>query len=970
VRTAIAPGVSPNSRQRWATRCGPHPSRSGGSHTRRNPRYNQLEAGYFEIRWGYRALVATLPTGTVTLLFSDIEGSTRLWEQHPAAMNVALQRHDELLRSAIESAGGYIFKTVGDAFCAAFASARNGVEAVESAQRALHSEPWPEHAVLRVRIALHTGETEERGGDYFGPAVNRIARLEAIAHGGQVVVSEATAALIRDRLPAHIELVDLGSHRLKDLGRPEQVFGLLIDGLPSHFPPLRSLDNPALANNLPAQSSNFIGRGREVAEVRELVEKGRLVTLTGPGGCGKTRLSLQVAVELLDGSGDGVWLVELAAVSDEEAVASTMGEALGVTNQNGRPVLDALLDALELQSVVIVLDNCEHLIGGCAKVADAIVRRCPQVHLITTSREPLGIGGETLYRVPSLSLPDQDQADIGAPGESDAVALFIDRATAQGVDLGWDKETGPLVESICRRLDGMPLAIELAAARLRSLPLAVLNDRLDQRFRLLTGGSRSALPRQQTLRATVDWSYSLLNGDEQTVLRRLSVFADGFDLEAAEAVCGLTDIEPFAVTNILGSLVDKSLAVAEPIGGHLRYRLLETIRQFSAERLVEVDEQDAAAVGAAHSAYFLSVAELAAPYLTGPGQGRWLERLDADHANLRRAIEHAASVPGGTSLVLRFAVALQRFWRVLSRFDAIELLMPVLKRSEARDDSALLVQALTTVATVARYIGMSTARELSGEAVEIARQLGDDRLLSQSLAVQCAACYFAGDNERGIALGKESVERARRLGDDVLVGESLAMYLLSTHVMEPSHTQELFSEAIACTARSGDQYIHAILQNNAGCYELEAGNIREARLHLELSAEAGRALGSRQDYIMTGNLAWVLREEGVADRAGSTFEEALRLSRRVGDRSGIAYANLGLACLASDRGNWHRSAVLHGAAQAFLDMAGEAWQSPESRYRAGSIDAVRSHFSDHAFESAYAEGKGLSLRDAVNLALG
>lgn len=934
------------------------------------PRHNQLEAGNLEIRRGYRAPMATLPTGTVTLLFSDIEGSTRLWEQHPAAMDVALQRHDELLRSAIESAGGYIFKTVGDAFCAAFASARNGVEAVETAQQALQAEAWPEHAGLRVRMALHTGETEERDGDYFGPAVNRTARLEAIAHGGQVVVSEATAVLVRDRLPAGIELVDLGSHRLKDLGRPEQVFGLLIDGLAADFPPLRSLDNPTLANNLPAQPSSFIGRSREVAEVRGLIEDSRLVTLTGPGGSGKTRLSMQVAAELLDGSGDGVWLVELAAVSDEEAVASTIGEALGLTNQGGRPVLEVLLDALELQSVVIILDNCEHLIGACAKVADAIVRRCPQVHLMTTSREPLGIGGETLYRVPSMSLPEQDQAEFGAPGESDAVALFMDRASTQRVDLVLDEETEPVVESICRRLDGMPLAIELAAARLRSLPLAVLNDRLDQRFRLLTGGSRSALPRQQTLRATVDWSYSLLNGAEQTVLRRLSVFADGFDLEAAEAVCGLADIEPFAITNHLGSLVDKSLAVAEPTGGQLRYRLLETIRQFSAERLVEVDGQDAAAVGAAHSAHFLSVAELAAPYLTGPGQGRWLGRLDADHANLRRAIDHAVNDPGGTSQVLRFAVALQRFWRVRSRFDAIELLMPVLKRSEARDDPALLNQALITVATVARYIGMSTARELSDEAVEIARQLGDDRLISQSLAVQCAACFFAGDNERGIALGKESVERARRLGDDVVLAESLAMYLMSTHVMEPSHTQELFADAIACTARSGDQYIHAILQNNAGCYELEAGNIRDARLHLGLSTEAGRALGSRQDYIMTGNLAWVLREEGDVDSAGSTFEEALRLSQRVGDRSGIAYANLGLACLASDRGDWQRSAVLHGAAQALLDKAGEAWQSPESRYRAGSIDEVRSQFSDDAFEVAYTEGKGLSLRDAVNFALG
>ena len=419
--------------------------------------------------------------------------------------------------------------------------------------------------------------------------------------------------------------------------------------------PARPPQAPAVLSNLPAQLAAFVGRERELADVRALVQSGRLVTLTGAGGSGKTRLSLQVAAQALDRYSDGAWLVELAAVADTEAVAPAICEVLGIAVPPGRPAQEALLDALAPQDVLIVLDNCEHLIGACAKAADAIVRHCPRVHLVATSREPLGIGGEAVYRVPPLSLPGAGDTGLPAAGSSDAVALFADRARAQGTGLVIDEQTAPLVVSICRRLDGLPLAIELAAARLRSLSLSGLADRLDQRFRLLTGGSRTAPERHQTLRATVEWSYSLLSETEQVLLGRLSVFAGSFDLDAAEAVCGFGGIEAFDVADLLGSLVDKSLVVAEPAGPALRYRLLETIRQFAAGRLAAVGDEAAAA--AAHGAHYLSVAETAAPHLTGPGQGEWLARLDTDRANLRRAAEQAASGPDGTRQVLRLGVA-------------------------------------------------------------------------------------------------------------------------------------------------------------------------------------------------------------------------------------------------------------------------------------------------------------------------
>ena len=515
---------------------------------------------------------------TLAFLFTDIEGSTALLRRlGDGAYAQVLAGHHALIRSALAAHGGTEIDTQGDAFFAVFSSPRACAAAVLEMQQAIGVYAWPGGEQVQVRMGVHCGEAELTATGLVGVEVHRAARVAAVAYGGQVLVSETAAALVRDWLPPEAALTDLGSHRLKDLGRPEQIFQLHAPGLRAEFPPLRSLGSAALPNNLPAQLSAFIGRDRELAEVRGLAESARLVTLTGAGGCGKTRLGLQVAAELLDGSGDGVWLVELAAVTNEDAVAPAIFEALRLAAQPGRTVLESLLDALASQDVLIVLDNCEHLIGGCAKTAELILRRCPRVHLLATSREPLGIGGESIYWVPSLSLPES--GDRGSPAESsDAIALLVERAREQGIELLVDEETGPLVASICRRLDGMPLAIELAAARLRSMSLASLHERLDQRFRLLTGGSRTALERQQTLQATVGWSYSLLNSAEQLLLRRLSVFAESFDMEAAEAVCGFGDIEAFDVADLLGSLADKSLVVAKPAGSTVRYRLLETIR--------------------------------------------------------------------------------------------------------------------------------------------------------------------------------------------------------------------------------------------------------------------------------------------------------------------------------------------------------------------------------------------------------
>jgi predicted ATPase/class 3 adenylate cyclase len=906
---------------------------------------------------------------TLTFLFTDIEGSTALLRRlGESGYGRVLADHQALIRAALAAHDGKEVDTQGDAFFAVFSSPTACVAAVIEMQRALQARVWPGGEHVRVRMGVHTGEAATTaGGGLVGLHVHRAARVGAIAHGGQVLLSETAAALVRDSLPPGAALRDLGVQRLKDLGRPEQIFQLGAAGLRADFPPPRSLGNPALPNNLPAQLSAFIGRDREMSEVRALAESRRLVTLTGAGGSGKTRLALQVAAELLDGSGDGVWLAELAAVSDGDAVPAAVGEALGIGEQPGRTVLDSLLDALAFQSVLIVLDNCEHLIGACAKTAEAIVRRCPGVHLLVTSREPLGIGGETIYRVPSLSLPEP--ADP-APASCDAIALLAERAREQGVDLAFDEETLPLMVSVCRRLDGLPLAIELAAARLRSLSLAGLRDRLDQRFRLLTGGSRTALARQQTLRATVDWSYSLLNPAEKSLLRVLSVFAEGFDLDAVEGVCGGGDIEVFDTADLLGSLVDKSLVVAEPAGDALRYRLLETIRQFAAERLAEAGDQVAADTAAAHARYFLALAEAAAPHLTGPDQGRWFARLDADHANLRRAAEHAASDPDGTARVLRFGVALRAYWLARSRCrEALGLLLPMLDRPDASADPRLYGAALVTVSCIAPLVDIGPARQYGDQAVDLARRLGEDRLLADALGMLSAVHFFAGEAGRGLRLGREAVDRARQLGDDVLLGRNLMICLMSGELIEPAQSPPLLAEAIACSERSGDQLLRSYLHNNAAVHALRAGDVPAARAHLDQAAQAARATGAEYGSA-AANLGWVQREEGDLEGARSCFQASLRLCRRSGEPPVVACAILGLGCLAGDLGDWDRSALLHGVAQAFLGRSGEPWQDLEARYRQHNLDQVRAHLGEELFDRAYAKGMALGVDEALRIALG
>src|SRR5918993_70569 len=611
--------------------------------------------------------MADLPTGTVTFLFTDIEGSTKLWEKSPRSMQVALTRHDALLWEAIEGHGGFVFKTVGDAFCAVFPTALGALESALAAQRTLFSEAWgDEIGALRARIALHTGAAHERDGDYFGPPVNRVARLLSAGHGGQVLLSSSTQELVRDHLPPQTHLRDLGERRLKDLSRPERIFQLTAPDLPSEFPPLKTLETHT--NNLPLQATPLIGREREVEAVCGLLRSSqtRLLTLLGPGGTGKTRVGLQVAAQLVDDFEDGVFFVPIAAITDPALVAPTIARTLGLS-EGAQPPEELLEGYLRDRQTLLLLDNLEQVIEA-APVVERMLSSAANLKILATSRIPLGLYGEYEFPIPPLSLPDPESLPpLENLTEYEAVRLFVERARAVRPDFSLAEDNAQAVVEICGRLDSLPLAIELAAARIKLLPPQVLLDRLGNRLKILTGGARNLPERQRTLRNAIEWSYGLLDEGEKMLFARLGVFSGGATLEAMEAVCDAEGDLPTDVFDGASSLLDKSLLRQEEgAGGEPRFVMLETIHEFANVKLEGSGEAEA--VRRAHAEYFLALAEEAEPMLWGAEDAAWLDRLEPEHDNVRAALAWAIE-RGEAELGLRLAGALRPFWYARGHFD-------------------------------------------------------------------------------------------------------------------------------------------------------------------------------------------------------------------------------------------------------------------------------------------------------------
>jgi predicted ATPase/class 3 adenylate cyclase/DNA-binding CsgD family transcriptional regulator len=914
------------------------------------------------------------PSGTVTLLFTDVEDSMGLWDADREAMAEASARHNRLVREQIEVAGGQVFKTVGEAFRAVFADPPAALSSAVAVQRAVGSESWPSGAPIRVRVALHSGPCVERDGDYFGPVVSRATRLLAIGHGGQVLLSGAAYELLAGQLADGIGLRDLGEHRMKDLGRAERVFQVTGPGLAEEFGLLRSLDDPALRHNLPAQATTFVGRAAELAELRALVAGGsRLVTITGPGGIGKSRLALQVAAEALDGAGDGVWLVELAPVADPELVVRTVAAVLSVHEEPGRPMLDTLADAVGDRHLLLVLDNAEHLLGAAAKLADAMMRSCPRASLLVTSREPLGTSGEHVFRVPPLPVPPADLAAPGLLATYESVQLFTEHALMRRKGFALNDANAAAVAAVCVRLDGIPLALELAAARLGSLSVPEISSRLDHRFRLLTGGSRTALPRHQTLRALIDWSYDLLNPGEQLVLDRLSVFAGGWALAAAEAVASRDDNADWQVLDHLAALVGKSLVQAEELhDGSTRYRLLETVRHYAAERLAQQPGSELGQTRAAHRDYYLAVVETADRHLRGPDEATWLDQLEVEFDNIRAALALSLAEPGSAEPGLRLAAGLHRFCIMRGHGgEVLEALTALLERPDARIPTRARARALTVGCHLLDYFGNDPAPPaMADEALKIARGLADDAVAADALAQLCWLSFEHGDLPAALAQIDEAVGLARAARDPRLIA-----YILSRRAVFESEAGDLDAafadnqEAITLSRAAGDNYRLAITLANLGFDEQAAGKLGAARAHLQEAS----TLADKHSY---QNMSTGLRQNlGVVDLMGADpgsarrhFLDSLDIARITGVTSYVHGALLGLALAAGADGDPTIATTLHGLADKHYEQAGRGLEAIEAGLRDRDHAGLRTMLGDAAFEAAYARGRTLSQADAVALA--
>jgi predicted ATPase/class 3 adenylate cyclase len=907
--------------------------------------------------------MVNLPAGTVTFLFTDIEGSTRLLQEHPRGMGDALRRHHDLLRQAVEASGGIVFETLGDGVYACFKRASDGLAAAITGQRVIRAQDWGAIGQIRVRMGVHTGDVEVHGEHYFGPALFRCARLMAVGYGGQVLLSRATRDLVGDGLPDGASLRPLGTHRLKDLAEATEVYQVLHPDLQAEFPPLKSLDTQA--NNLPIQTTRFIGREQEIAAVRDLVMSQRLVTLLGTGGAGKTRLSLQVAADLVDEFPDGVWLVELSPVADPALVPQTVATVLSVREDPARSPLSTLIEHTRSKRLLLLLDNCEHVVHACAELANALLRGTPRLHILATSREVLGISGEMTWRVPSLRLPPLPPPP--PPHESldqyEAVGLFGERAQAANPGFEITRENASAVLGICARLDGIPLAIELAAARVRMLSVGQIEARLSDRFRLLTGGSRTSLLRQQTLRGIVDWSYGLLQQPERVLFRRLSVFAGGWTLEAAEAVCAGDELESFDVLDVMMQLMDKSLVVADELD---RYRMLETLREYGRERLSESDETKS--VRERHLEWCLSLAERSTPeeYNTDA-----LADLGREYDNLRAALRSAIDT-ADSDRALRLAGGLWDFWSVRGFYtEGRAWLSEILALPSVAPQTAARARALQTAGHLANCQGdYATALDLLEESRAIAQELRHDTALGASLHLLGNTAFGRGELEQAAALYAEARRLNQRAGNRS--AEILNMLQLADVWFELGDVlgaRALAQETLAASRERHQRWAIARSLHVLGrAASADADLATAARLHTQ-SLEIQTELADQQGRIRSlAALARLAREQGDTALARQRYVESLRAARESYQLLELARSLEGVAELdALD--NPERALRLVGAASALRKSIGAALYAEEVRRQDKWLQPVYATHGEKTGAEARAAGRALSVDQAIDEAV-
>lgn len=884
-----------------------------------------------------------LPSGTVTFLFTDIEGSTRLAQQYPNDMPALLARHHEILHQSIREQNGYVFQIIGDALCVAFSSVIEAVNAAVNAQRSLFSEPW-EPAPIKVRMGIHTGTAEiKEDGQYNGYAtMASTQRIMSAGHGRQILLSGATYELVQDTLPADTELQDMGEKRLKDLLRPEHLYQLNIAGLATSFPPLKTLDS--FPNNLPTQLTSFIGRENEIAEVKHKLELHRLVTLTGSGGTGKTRLSLQVAADLLEKFDHGVWFIELAPLTDPDLIPQTILSAIGIQDQQGKAPLDVLKEYLHEKQTLVVLDNCEHLIEASARVSNTLLNSAPKLKILASSREALGIKGEASYPVPSLSLPDLKHLPaLEGLSQYEAVRLFIDRALLIAPHFMVDQNSAPFIAQICYRLDGIPLAIELAAARVKILSVEQISKRLDDRFRLLTGGARTSLPRQQTLRALIDWSYDLLAENERLLLRRLSVFAGGWTLEAAEEVCSdqapidseqtdhrllITDI-----LDLLSQLVNKSLVIVieHSQSGEIRYRMLETIRQYAREKLL--DSGAGVVTQQKHAGWFLVAAEqVDRDFTIGQNLTHLLRKFESDHENFRSALTWFLDQEQLEDYA-QLAAHLGMPWLELTFYhEALQWLEPVL----------------------------------------LHRDVLSSKVIAQTLEIMSRALARTGNYELAITYGKESIELIRQSKEKNKL--ALALDNLGDTFSEygdSENANKCYDEALVLYRELGDKIGISYMLIETGWEQVTLGNFREGLESLEEALKMKRALkedtGIAYALFVLGTCRWHNKEYEKSEQA---LKESIKLHFDLGN---IWFGNACLyilAGIASARKLPRQAAKYMGVADKVIgEIRGIVPPFWDHDVRVPILSSVHEQMNKDDYDKAYAEGYSMTLEQAIAFTL-
>jgi predicted ATPase/class 3 adenylate cyclase len=910
-----------------------------------------------------------LPTGTVTLLFTDIEGSTRLLERLRDRYVEVLAAHRRLLRAAFAQFDGHEVSTEGDAFFVAFTKASDAVAAAVAGQRAIASRPWPDGATLRVRMGMHTGEPIVVADSYAGLDVHRAARICSAAHGGQVLLSQATRELLGSELPREVGLRDLGEHRLKDLTRPQRLVQLVIPDLPSEFPSPRTLG--AHPMGLPTQLSGFVGRQRELAEVRVLAQRDevRLLTLTGPGGTGKTRLAIQVAAELVEAFPDGVVFVELATVNDPRVVVSTIAQGLGLRQAAGQSLLESLTQHVGDRRLLLVIDNFEQILGA-APLLVHLLAACRRLKVLVTSRAALHVSGEHSYPVPPMSLPgEKDTKGRYDVASSEAVRLFVERAQAVNPSFAVTDANAPVLVEICRRLDGLPLAIELAAARSRLLPPQALLARLECRLELLKDGARDLPARQQTLRATIDWSYELLEPGEQTLFARLAGFAGGCTLQAAEVACN-PDGDLDVLTGI-DALADKNLLQPrEGPDGDPRLLLLETVREYGLERLAERGEADGAA--RRHADYYLGLAEQAELEVLGPRQGAWYDRLDADLDNFRAALtwsltHHDIETAG------RLAGALMAWW--VSRGRASEGLrwLDAALEHRASVSQPVLAKALFAKAYLLLQAGARHGRAnmLVEESLSLFRKLGDISWTVRAVTVLGWAAMRAGEFDRGLALREQAVELARDGAGDwdlALALGNLGLSLL--RVDKHAGAQVALEESLALLRALGDDEGIALGLYGLGILALGAGDHKRAWSLLEEGLGLARKIGHLPGAAnLLAGLGVVALDNNDFGLAATLFEESLALAQQLEDELLIAECLWGLAAVAAARGQPVRAVRLWAAANALDYIRAVITVSAGRPVEERLLVPTRTRLQSGAFDAEWAKGQAMRRDDAIAYAL-